>query len=146
MFTQWISPLPPLTLEETKTSLFILTKNLKILPTQHLRNTLSPTQSLNTKITGSNPDFWEGSLILYRYTILFRTIPAQEGALKICSKFTEEHRYWSVISVKLLCKFIEITLPHGCSPVSLLHIFRTTFPKNISEGPLLTVADSVRPS
>ena len=26
----------------------------------------------------------------------------------------------------------EITLRHGCSPVSLLHIFRTPFPKNIS--------------
>ena len=35
--------------------------------------------------------------------------------------------------------FIEIALRHGCSPVNLLHIFRTPFPKNISEGPLLTV-------
>ena len=26
---------------------------------------------------------------------------------------------------KLLCNFIEITLRHGCSPVNLLHIFRT---------------------
>ena len=28
--------------------------------------------------------------------------------------------------------FIEITLRHGCSPVDLLHIFRTLFPKNTS--------------
>ena len=32
--------------------------------------------------------------------------------------------------------FIEITLRHGCSPVNLLHMFRTTFPKN-TDGELL---------
>ena len=30
--------------------------------------------------------------------------------------------------------FIEITLHHGCSPVNLLHIFRTPFIKNTSGG------------
>ena len=34
--------------------------------------------------------------------------------------------------VGLLCKFIEIILRHGCSPVNLLHIFRTPLPKNTS--------------
>ena len=29
-------------------------------------------------------------------------------------------------------KFIEITLWHGCSPVNLLHIFRTPFPRYTS--------------
>ena len=33
--------------------------------------------------------------------------------------------------------FIEITLHHGCSPVNLLHIFRTPFPKNTYGGLLL---------
>ena len=33
--------------------------------------------------------------------------------------------------------FIEITLRHGCSPVNLLHILRTPFPKSTSEGMLL---------
>ena len=33
--------------------------------------------------------------------------------------------------------FIEITLQHGCSPVNLLHIFRTPFPKNTSGRLLL---------
>ena len=47
--------------------------------------------------------------------------------LKICSKFTGEHRCQSVISIKLLCSFIEITLRQWCSPVNLLHIFRTSF-------------------
>ena len=31
------------------------------------------------------------------------------------------------ISIKLLCNFTEVTLQHGCSPVNLLHIFRTPF-------------------
>ena len=31
--------------------------------------------------------------------------------------------------VALHCIFIEIILPHGCSPVNLLHIFRTSFPR-----------------
>ena len=35
---------------------------------------------------------------------------------------------------KALCNFTEITLQHGCSPENLLHIFRTNFSKNISQG------------
>ena len=37
---------------------------------------------------------------------------------------------------KVELQFIEITLWHGCSPVNLLLIFRTPFPKNTS-GQLL---------
>ena len=40
---------------------------------------------------------------------------------------------------KLLCNFIKIKLRHGCSPVNLLHIFRTPFPKNTSGWLLLIV-------
>ena len=36
------------------------------------------------------------------------------------------------------CNFIEIALRHGCSPVNLLHIFKTLFPKNTS-GRLLLI-------
>ena len=57
--------------------------------------------------------------------------------LKICSKFTGEHSCRSVISIKLLCNIIEIALRHGCSPVNLLHIFRTPFTKNTSGWLLL---------
>ena len=46
----------------------------------------------------------------------------RKSVLKICSKFTGEHPCRSVISIKLLCNFIEITLRHGCFPVNLLHI------------------------
>ena len=31
-----------------------------------------------------------------------------------------------------LCNYIEITLRHGCSPVNLLHIFRSSFPRYTS--------------
>ena len=54
------------------------------------------------------------------------------NVLKICSKFTGENPCWSVISIKLQSHFIEIAPRHGCSPVNLLHVFRTPFPKNTS--------------
>ena len=59
-----------------------------------------------------------------------------KGVLKLCSKFTVEHPCQSVISINSQSNFIEITLRHGCSPVNLLHFFRTPFPKN-SSGRLL---------
>ena len=61
-----------------------------------------------------------------------------KGVLKTCSKFTGEFPCRSVISIKLLCNLIEIKIQHGCSSVNLLHISRTTFPKNTS-GRLLLV-------
>ena len=39
----------------------------------------------------------------------------------------------------MLCNFIEIELRHGCSPVNLLHIFRTPFPRNTSGWLLLKI-------
>ena len=66
----------------------------------------------------------------------------RKGVLKICSKVTGEHPCRSAISIKLLCNFIKIALRHGCSPVNLLHIFRTPFLKNTS-GWLLLKFDRV---
>ena len=54
----------------------------------------------------------------------------EKGVLKICSKFTGKRPCQSAVSIKFLCKFIEIALWHWCSPVNLLHIFRTPFLKN----------------
>ena len=60
-----------------------------------------------------------------------------KGVLKICSKLTGEHP----------CRNVHthaeqlITLPHGCSPVNLLHIFRTSFPKNTASGPLYFITN-----
>ena len=53
-----------------------------------------------------------------------------KGVLKTRCKFTGEFPCWSVISIKLQSNFIEMTLCHRCSPVTLLHILRTPFPKN----------------
>ena len=41
------------------------------------------------------------------------------------------------VAIKLQSNFIEIALWHGCSPVNLLHIFRTPFPRNTSGWLLL---------
>ena len=61
----------------------------------------------------------------------------RKAVLKISSKFTGEYPCRSVISIKFLCNFTEITLRHGCSPVNLLIDFRTPFYKNTSEWLLL---------
>ena len=37
-----------------------------------------------------------------------------------------------MLKCNLQGSFTEITLRHGCSPVNLLHIFRTPFPRNTS--------------
>ena len=65
-----------------------------------------------------------------------------KSVLKIRSKFTGEHPCQSVISIKLLCNFIEITLLHGCSPVNLLHIFRTPFLRNTFGWLLLDICST----
>ena len=66
-----------------------------------------------------------------------------KGILKLCHKFTGEQPCRKVISIKLQSNFIKITLRHGCSPVNLLHIFRTLFPKNTSGRLLLHVVQHI---
>ena len=58
---------------------------------------------------------------------------------EICSKFTEKLPCQSMISIKFLCNFIEITLWHWCTPLNLLHILRATFSKNTSGRLLLMI-------
>ena len=62
----------------------------------------------------------------------------EKSLLKICSKLAGEHQRQRAISIKLQSNFTEIALLHGCSPVNLLHIFKTSFPKNTSGWLLLT--------
>ena len=64
----------------------------------------------------------------------FQRYSYKEGGLKICSKFIGEHPCGSAISINLQGNFIEITFRYGCSPINLLHIFRTPFPKNTFGG------------
>ena len=68
---------------------------------------------------------------------------SSRGVLKICSKFTGEHPCRSIISIMLRSNFIEITLRHRCS-VNLMHIFRTSFPRNTSGRLLLNLYRKIR--
>ena len=61
----------------------------------------------------------------------------EKGVLKICDKFTGEIPMPKCDFNKVASNFIEILVRHGCSAVSLLHIFRTLFPKNTSGRLLL---------
>ena len=65
------------------------------------------------------------------FRTLSRSSPSEvflgKGFLKTCSKFTGEKPCRGAISIKLLCNFIEIAPQYRCSPVNLLHIFRTLF-------------------
>ena len=63
----------------------------------------------------------------------------ENGVLKICSKFTGVHPCRSAISSNL----IDIAFRHRCSPVNLLHIFRTPFLKNTSGRLLLDGAKNM---
>ena len=62
----------------------------------------------------------------------------EKAVLKICSKFTREHPYQSVISIKFRCNFIELKLRDLHSPVNLLHISGKPFDKNTCGGLLLS--------
>ena len=73
------------------------------------------------------PKFWD---LRRNFKSSHLEVLLRKDVLKLCSKFTGENSYRSAISIKLLCNFIEITLCHGCSPVNLLHIFRTPFSMN----------------
>ena len=62
-------------------------------------------------------------LDIFSIVIIISEVFLGKGVLKICSKFTGEHPHRSVISIKLLCNFIEITVRHGFFSVNLLHNF-----------------------
>ena len=69
----------------------------------------------------------------------------KNGPSKVCLSRTYHFKFCkgclpqTVISIKLQSNIIKIALRHGCSPVNLLYIFRTHFPKNTSEGLLQSI-------
>ena len=67
----------------------------------------------------------------------FRDVFAFFFSDAILQRCTGEDSCSRAISMKLQSHFIEIPLRPRCSPVNLLHIFRTLFPNNISGGLLL---------
>ena len=78
-------------------------------------------------------------LFLYLIPTMFRSnhpeVFLEKGVWKYAANLHENTRaeVW-------FQNFIEITLRHGCSPVNLLHIFRTHFSRNTSGWLLLNVA------
>ena len=84
-------------------------------------------------------------VFLQKYRSIHPKVFLVKDALKICSKFTVEHPFWSVISIKLQSKFIESTLRHGCSQKKSMYIFRTRFTKNTSGRLLLKIVTGFKP-
>ena len=85
-------------------------------------------QRLGEKINFFNHQWW-----LQKQKQPSRGVPGmKKSVMKICNKLTGEHPCRSVVSIRLQINYIEITLRHGCSSVSLLYIFRTLFYKNTS--------------
>ena len=77
----------------------------------------------------------KSGIILYDMSVVFVLKQPPEmflrkDVLKIYNKFKGEHPCRSVILKILPCSFIKIAFNHGCSPVNLLHIFKTPLPKN----------------
>ena len=72
---------------------------------------ISIRNSLKTKIIARNDS---------RYRRSPPEVFLGKDVLKIYSKFTGENPHRRVISIKLLCNFIEITLQHESSPVKMM--------------------------
>ena len=83
-----------------------------------------------------------GRNFLEKTISMFEIGTLQKQPPRGCSKFTGEHPCRSAISIKLQSNIIQITLRHGCSPVNLVHIFRTPFLRN-TQGWLLLYLVSV---
>ena len=66
---------------------------------------------------------------------------------KRCFKNTQQiYRRTPMTKCDLLCNFIEITLRHWCSPVNLLYIIRTPFPKNtLAASRTVSTTDNTHP-
>ena len=54
--------------------------------------------------------------------------------MRVCSGFVVQLRCQSVISIKLLCRFIEATLRRWCFPVNLLSFLRAPLVGGPTEG------------
>ena len=68
----------------------------------------------------------------------------EKGVLRICSKLQENTHVEVCFKLMFQSNFIEITLRHyGCSPVNLLHVFRTPFHKNTSGWLLLNLSVNI---
>ena len=69
--------------------------------------------------------------LLFEVSCVSKSSPSEQflgiGVQKMSSKFTGDQPCRSVISLKLICNFIEIALRHGCSPVNFFSYFQNIF-------------------
>ena len=81
---------------------------------------------------------------MYKYRYLRISFQKQLSSGILRKRFSENMQQIYGRTNMMKCDFnkveiaLEITLRHGCSPVNLLHIFRTTFLKNTSGWLLLS--------
>ena len=84
---------------------------------------------------------WYNMKIKYRATtcaiVPIRNLESQEHPSRSVLKKRCSENMQQTCRRTPMPKCIEIALRHGCSPVNLLHIFRTSFSKNISGRLLL---------
>ena len=76
-----------------------------------------------------------------RFSVEKKAYHFSKRALRVSTTRNNWLKSALAIQIKLQSNFIEISPPHRCSPVHLLHIFRALFPKNTSALP----ADSPMP-
>ena len=80
--------------------------------------------------------------LLINFLNYFQRQPSRSVLRKRCSENMQQFYKRTPIpkcdSNKVALHFIEVTLCHGCSPVNLLNIFRTLFPKYSSGGCFFT--------
>ena len=104
----------------------------------HMRCTLKESSTLNMVFDAT---LFAQDFICFLNWFHFEKQPSRDALSRRCSENMQQIYGRTPIpksdSNKLLCNFIELTLWHGCSPVNLLYIFRTTFTKNTSEWLLL---------
>ena len=78
----------------------------------------------NYRKTRKRCEIYLNGVVLVSLLLTFRSSPPEvllgKGFLKIGKRPLR-----GVILIKLLCNVIEIMLRYGCSPIDLLHIFRT---------------------
>ena len=95
------------------------------------------TQSLDTVSEEKCEVIFQGiSLGLQQFVFTIKKTGLINPVFMILVKI-ELRFFYQLFATLLLCNFIEITLRHGCSPVNLLHIFRTPFTMNTSGWLLL---------
>ena len=75
--------------------------------------------------------------ILSRYPKVIQKQPPRGVPKKRCSENMQQ------IYRRTPMQKCDLQLRHGCSPVNLLHVFRTLFTKNTSGGLLLAILNSI---